>query len=128
MNLTKKQAAAMLCRAGLLAVMVLFTLTACKRSSGGTAASGEKEPVTITFRTWQPGPGDHWDRVVAAWDALNTGITIDLVHVQYSDHIQPLKVLIASGEGPDIYGIQVGAIMKEFQEFTVDIASRAVAD
>jgi ABC-type glycerol-3-phosphate transport system substrate-binding protein len=128
MNQWKKREAGVFCRTALLAATVLFTLIACNRSDSKAAASGEKEPVTITIRTWQPGPGDHWDRVMAAWEALNTGINIDLLHVQYSDHIQSLKVAIASGEGPDIYGIQVGAIMKEFQEFTVDIAPRAVAD
>jgi ABC-type glycerol-3-phosphate transport system substrate-binding protein len=127
MKLWKKQAVGILCRAGLLAFMVLFAFSACNRSGGGTAASGGKEPVTIIFRTWQPGPGGHWDEVMKDWDAKKTNIKIDLQHVDYSDHIQSLKVTMASGEGPDLLGLQVGAIMKEFQEFIVDVAPRAVA-
>jgi ABC-type glycerol-3-phosphate transport system substrate-binding protein len=128
MNLSKRQAAGTLCRAGLLAVAVLCILGACNRSgssSGGAAASAEKGPVNINFRTWNPGPSEGWDKVMAAWEAKNPNINLEILNVTYSDHVQSLKVVVASGEGPDMYGIQVGAIMKEFQEFTVDVAPKA---
>jgi ABC-type glycerol-3-phosphate transport system substrate-binding protein len=111
--------------AALLALGFSLVFAGGQQSGGRAAAPGKKEPVTITFRTWNPSPDSGWDEVMAAWDAKNTGIKVELQSVAYSDHIQSLKVLVASGEGPDLYGIQVGSIMKEFQEFTVDIAPKA---
>lgn len=110
--------------AACMTAFLLFTLAACNRS--GASASGEKGPVTITFRTWNPDMTPQgFPPAKEAWDAKNTGINVELVYMAYSDHIQSLKVVVASGEGPDLYGIEVGAIMKEFQEFTVDVAPLA---
>jgi ABC-type glycerol-3-phosphate transport system substrate-binding protein len=122
MNLLRKRAVPVL---GIILLLgaVLCGLGGCNRS-GGAAASGETGPVTITFRTWNPND-EAFAVVQQAWEAKNTNINVELVQVEYSDHIQSLKVNVASGEGPDIYGIQVGAIMKEFQEFTLDLAPKA---
>jgi hypothetical protein len=50
MNLSKRQAAGTLCRAGLLVAAVLCILGACNRSGGGAAAaSAEKGPVNISW-------------------------------------------------------------------------------
>ncbi|MDR0761162.1 MAG: extracellular solute-binding protein [Treponema sp.] len=112
------------CCTALVAAAALFTLAACNRGESKASASGEKGPVTITFRTWNPND-EAFAVVQEAWKAKNTNINVELVQSEYSDHIQSLKVNVASGEGPDIYGIQVGAIMNEFQEFTLDVASKA---
>ncbi|MDR2403291.1 MAG: extracellular solute-binding protein [Spirochaetaceae bacterium] len=124
-KMQRKRSPCALCCTALAMATVLFTLGACNRGSGGTAASGEKGPVTISFRTWNPGPGEGWDKVMAAWKAKNPNVNVEIQGVTYSDHVQSLKVVVASGEGPDLYGVQVGAIMKEFQEFTVDVAPKA---
>jgi ABC-type glycerol-3-phosphate transport system substrate-binding protein len=111
---------------GIFIVMILALALQCVFAGGGKQQSGgaADKPVNLTFRTWNPGPGEGWDKVVEAWNAKNTGSEIEIVQVAYSDHIQSLKVVVASGEGPDLYGIQTGAIMQEFSEFTVDVAPR----
>ncbi|MDR1375159.1 MAG: extracellular solute-binding protein [Treponema sp.] len=113
---------------GVVLVLIALAGSAGSAFGGGGADSGKAQgskDLTLIFRTWSPGPGTGWDKVMAAWDAKNTGIKIDQQHFAYSDHIQALKVNIASGEGPDLFGIQTGAIMQEFQEFTLDVAPKA---
>ena len=116
-----------------LSLLLLLTMVGC--TGGGspgasTDAPAEKggdaeiAPATIVFRTWNPNE-EAFIFAREEWEKLGTGIEIELMQVEYSDHIQTLKVNVASGEGPDLYGIQVGAIMKEFQEFTLDIAPKA---
>ena len=108
----------------LLALVLLTGFAGCKKS-GGTGTQGAKE-TTITFRTWNPGPGDDWDSAMALWDAKNTGIKVELQQVAYSDHFSSLKVNLASGEGPDMLGLQTGAPVEEFHEFCLDVSPRAI--
>jgi len=93
-----------------------------KAQSGGTGNQG----VTLSFRTWNP-DDNVWDKaqIAALWDAKNTGIKVELDQVAYSDHYSSLKVNLASGEGPDMMGLQVGAPLEEFKEFCLDVAPRA---
>ena len=111
-------------RKGICFAMILFLLIGGIAFSGGgqSAAQGSK---TITFRTWNPGPGEAWDSAMALWDAKNTGINVELIQVAYSDHYATLKVNLASGEGPDMMGLQTGAPIEEFREFFLDVAPRA---
>jgi ABC-type glycerol-3-phosphate transport system substrate-binding protein len=107
-----------------LLCVLIFVSCATLLFAGGGQQGGAKKPVNLTFRTWNPGPGEGWDKVMEAWNAKNTGINVELVQIAYSDHVQSLKVVVASGEGPDLYGVENGAIMEEFAEFTVDVAPR----
>jgi ABC-type glycerol-3-phosphate transport system substrate-binding protein len=111
---------------GIFIAMILALALQCVFAGGGRQQSGGAagKPVQIIFRIWNPSPGPGWDKVLEAWNARNTGIEVELVQIAYSDHIQSLKVVVASGEGPDLYGVENGAIMEEFAEFTVDVAPR----
>ncbi|MDR1904673.1 MAG: extracellular solute-binding protein [Treponema sp.] len=112
---------------GALVLTVLPIMASCNRGGNRENQITEKDKeVNLIFRTWSPSPGDEWEQTMAAWNAKKTGINVELQQFQYSDHVQALKVNIASGEGPDLYGLQTGAIMKEFQDFTLDVAPKAV--
>ena len=109
-----------------LIVLILVVLTGvlgCKRS-GGTGAQGAKE-VTLTFRTWNP-DDNVWPAPMVIWEAMNTGIKIEHQQVAYSDHYPSLKVNLASGEGPDMLGLQTGAPIEEFREFCMDVAPKSI--
>jgi ABC-type glycerol-3-phosphate transport system substrate-binding protein len=122
----KKRTLFNLCGTVLLIGAVVF-MGACQKKESASASSGQKAPVNITFRTWNPAPGEGWDIVLAEWAKVHPEITVEMLQVAYADHIQSLKVVVASGEGPDLYGIQTGAIMQEFAEFTVDVAPKMAA-
>ena len=105
----------------MLVLILLVGIAGCNKSGSGTQGSKE---VTVTFRTWNPDMAV-WDPPMALWNAMNTGIKVELQVAAYSDHYQSLKVNLASGEGPDMLGLQVGAPMEEFKEFCLDLAPKA---
>lgn len=135
-------------RMSLLLVMVMVVsciLSGCgqskttttKENSTNEAATSEKsgdtnteavengEKVTITFQTWNPGEGDAIDEIVAAFEKEHPNIDINYVYMPYTDHVQDLKIDMASGEGADVYGMQTGAQYEEFRDFQVDLTSYA---
>lgn len=129
------------CLALLLALMLVLPMVACG-GDGGTEStapeaptetgdeaaapegSEESEPIKLVFRSWNPNENSI-KPAMDAWKALNNGIEVEFQGVDYADHIQTLKVDMAAGTGPDIFGLQDGALMTEFSEFTMDISDRA---
>ena len=92
-----------------------------------TQAGGEEaaEPVTINFQTWNPGEGAAIDEVIAAFEAKYPNIKVNHVYMPYTDHVEKLKIDLASGEGADVFGMQTGATIKEFRDFEMDLTSFA---
>lgn len=82
------------------------------------------ETATLSFQSWNPN-----DTTIApameAWAALDNGIEVNFECLDYNDYLQDLKIKLAAGEGPDIFGLQDGALMKEFDEYLVDITDLA---
>ena len=62
------------------------------------AASAE-EKVHLIYQTWNPGE-DWFAAVKEDFEKKNPGIEVELVYVPYSDHIQKLKIDLATGQGP----------------------------
>lgn len=93
-------------------------------SASETDASGEA--VTLQMMAWNPDI-ELLDEAHAEWVKVNPNITVEFSRVDYTDHIQNLKIKMASGEGPDIFTVQTGSYMVEFNEFTQDIAPLAEA-
>lgn len=85
---------------------------------------GEGEPVTLQMMTWNPSI-ELLERAMEEWRALNPDIDVEFSRVDYTDHIQNLKIKMASGEGPDIFCVQTGSYMEEFNEFTLDLVPLA---
>ena len=82
-------------------------------------ATGEK--VKLTFQTWNPGEGDPIYEIIDAFELENPNIEIEYVYMPYTDHVQDLKIDMASGAGADVYGMQTGAQYLEFRDFQVDL-------
>ncbi len=99
--------------------------TADSTAQSEDSSSGSSEPVTIKFQTWNPGDGASWDELQADFEAKNPDIKIDYVYMPYSDHIEKLKVDLASGQAADVFGMQTGATIKEFRDFEMDLTSKA---
>ncbi|MDE6965111.1 MAG: ABC transporter substrate-binding protein, partial [Lachnospiraceae bacterium] len=96
--------------------------------SGDAAADGGSESgeqVTINFQTWNPGQGAPIDEVIAAFEAKYPNIKVNHVFMPYTDHVEKLKIDMASGEGADVFGMQTGATIKEFRDFEVDLTPLA---
>lgn len=98
-------------------------------SAGATDDQGDKgsskEPVTITFQTWNPGEGDAIHEIIAKFEKENPDIKVNFVYMPYTDHVEKLKVDLASGQAADVYGMQTGAAIKEFRDFEMDLTPYA---
>lgn len=105
-------------------VSMCFVMTACGEEEGKTEG-GKDGKTTITFQTWNPGEGAAIDEVIAAFEEKNPDIKINHVYMPYSDHMQKLKVDLASGGGPDVYGMQTGASLTEFRDFEMELGAYA---
>lgn len=129
-----------------LAILMAASLTAgCGSSAaqtGGSAGSeapeqsqstgkdtaqsdGTQEQVTINFQTWNPGEGAAIDEVIAAFEEKYPNIKVNHVYMPYTDHVEKLKIDLASGEGADVFGMQTGATIKEFRDFEMDLTPYA---
>src|SRR5690348_9458999 len=86
----------------ILALMLfLLLLSACGGS--GAAPSSSNGPVTINWWSWNPGDPTY-QQFVKAFNASHSDIKLVYKFQQYNDYINNLKLSMASGTGPDIFG------------------------
>lgn len=65
-------------------------------------AADSAEQVTLTFWSWLP-TLDQWDNMVEAFEAENPNIKVE--YTRSEDVEEKLKVAMASGTGPDLFGM-----------------------
>lgn len=93
-----------------------------------TAPAPSADVVTVTWWGWNPGPaapnaqpGDP-PLLVQQFNEANPNIKVEYTNYPYADYLNALKLAMVSGEGPDIVGVQAGAMLKEYDEFLLDLA------
>ena len=121
----------------LIAVLVLsgIILTACgpkvveeapaveeETAAEEPAAEAETaaEEVVVTYRSWSP-IVETTAKMVAATEAEYPGIKIEAEITDYSEYLIDLKARAASGELPDIIGLEPGALTQEYRDFLMPI-------
>ncbi|MDO4716648.1 MAG: extracellular solute-binding protein [Propionibacteriaceae bacterium] len=88
---------------------------------GGTAETPPADgTATIAFWSWNP------DEVsakpyLAAFEAAHPKIKVRHRFVQYSDYANTTQLALQSGSGPDVFGLQVGALTKQFAPLADDL-------
>ncbi|GAB2976235.1 ABC transporter substrate-binding protein [Actinotalea caeni] len=110
----RRRAAALLSLAAAAAV----TLAACG-GDGDQADSGDG-PVTLTFWSWNPS-ADNAATYIDAFEAQHEGITVEHRFIQYSDYVNTTQLALQSGSGPDVFGLQVGALTTQFAPLAEDL-------
>lgn len=132
-------------RTGLfLSVMALLLMTACGGGSNGNpsgngaggesntgsdssaANSGASDVVTVEIWGWNPSE-ENGEIYVNAFNESHTDIQIKYVRAEYNDYLYKLKLSMLSGEGPDIFGVQAGEMMMQYEEFMEDLTPYAEA-
>ncbi len=109
----------------LCALMVMtFTAFAMGGGDSGKNAAADGE-TTVVFWSWLPTVID-WDPIYEAFKAENPDINIDYIRTEQSDYFQKLQVALASGTGPDLFGLQPGAYVQQYGMFCADM--KALAD
>ncbi|HJC34393.1 MAG TPA: ABC transporter substrate-binding protein [Candidatus Mediterraneibacter faecipullorum] len=108
---------------------MLFSLSGCvasgnnKESSDGSSTS-EDGTVTLSFWSWLP-TTEQSDDMIEAFEKENPGIKIDYTRTEQDDFFEKLQVAMASGTGPDLYGMTTGPMMQQYAKFSVDMKETA---
>lgn len=85
------------------------------------AADGE---VTLSFWSWLP-TSDQSDALIEGFEKENPNIKIDYTRTEQDDFFEKLQVAMASGTGPDLYGMTTGSMMEQYAKFSVDMKETA---
>ena len=81
--------------------------------------SGEK--TVVKFQTWHPGDEEYTHAMLEKFEEEHPDIQIDYTFMPYTDHVEKLKVDLSAGDAADVYGVQTGAMYKEFRDFEEDL-------
>lgn len=93
--------------------------TAQQVASTEAAAStdnGQAEAKTITYWTWVPTDAQ-WKLCNDAFSKKYPSIKVDFWRGELPDYQKKLQVAMAAGEGPDVLGMQVGAMQKQYEKY-----------
>lgn len=88
--------------------------------------SGEK--TVVKFQTWNPGDEEYTHAMLKKFEEEHPDIQIDYTFMPYTDHVEKLKVDLSAGDAADVYGVQTGAMYKEFRDFEEDLTPYLVKE
>lgn len=88
--------------------------------------SGEK--TVVKFQTWNPGDKEYTHAMLEKFEEEHPDIQIDYTFMPYTDHVEKLKVDLSAGDAADVYGVQTGAMYKEFRDFEEDLTPYLVKE
>lgn len=99
--------------------------SAAESTAEGTEESAEAgDEITLTFWSWLP-TTDQADEMIAAFEEANPGIKIDYTRTEQDDYLEKLQVAMASGTGPDLFGLTTGTVAEQYAPFAEDMSSLA---
>lgn len=93
-------------------------------TSTGEAASAGDEQVTLTFWSWLP-TTIQWEEMVVAFEEQYPNIKIDYIRTEQDDFMEKLQVAMASGTGPDLFGLSTGTMATQYAPFVADMSELA---
>ncbi|MBW7882402.1 MAG: extracellular solute-binding protein [Caldilineaceae bacterium] len=93
-------------------------------TTAGEAEAGAAQTV-VTFRSWSP-IQETTAKMIAAFEAANPDIKIEPNITNYPEYLIDLKTKAASGDMPDIIGLEPGALTQEYRDFLMPLQDCAV--
>lgn len=116
---------------------ILASLTTITMSIGALAGCGDSagskdeglgtadKPVTLNFWGWQP-VQDQWGKIEAKWNEENPNIKINMWrNADQAEYEKKLRTAIAGGEGPDVFAINSGSMVSQYDKFAEDMTKLA---
>jgi raffinose/stachyose/melibiose transport system substrate-binding protein len=110
-----------------LILVLLFCAGAMLFAGGKSETSKSTDGKTkIVFWTWLPRE-DHWDQILyPAFKAEYPDIEVEFWRTaEQSDYLKKLQVGISSGTGPDVFALQPGSLVNQYQRFAEPMDSLA---
>lgn len=114
------------CMALLTAALMATSLVGCGNggNSGKDTEAASGDDVTLTFWSWLP-TNDQSEEMIEQFEKENPNIHIDYTRTEQDDFFEKLQVAMASGTGPDLYGMTTGSMMEQYAKFSVDMKETA---
>ena len=88
------------------------------------ASAGQQEEVVIEFLSWSP-IVETTNKMIAATESKYPGIKIKADITNYPEFLVDLKVRAASGNIPDLIGLEPGALTQEYRDFLMPLQDYA---
>ena len=80
--------------------------------------------VTLTYWSWLP-TVEQSETMIADFEKANPDIKIDYIRTEQDDYFEKLQVAMASGTGPDLFGLTTGPMARQYAPFTEDMKGLA---
>lgn len=112
--------------AALTAAAMVMSMAGCgaEKEEPLNEASSEESQVTLSFWSWLP-TNDQSEELIAEFEKENPNIKIDYTRTEQDDFFEKLQVAMASGTGPDLYGMTTGSMMEQYAKFSADMKETA---
>ena len=81
----------------------------------------DADQVTLSFWSWLP-TTDQSEEMIAEFEKQNPDIKIDYTRTEKSDYFEKLQVAMASGTGPDLFGLTTGTMTEQYAPFAEDMS------
>ncbi len=108
------------------ALLMVMSMTGCgstnEENKEGTKVKDDQ--ITLSFWSWLP-TNDQSDELIKGFEKENPDIKIDYTRTEQEDFFEKLQVAMASGTGPDLYGMTTGSMMKQYAKFSVNMKDTA---
>ena len=88
--------------------------------------SGEK--TVVKFQTWNPGTEEYVGEMIDKFEEEHPDIEVQHIYMPYTAHVEKLKVDLSAGDAADVFGVQTGAMYKEFRDFEEDLTPYLVKE
>lgn len=108
----------------LLAATMVVSLAGCGSGAKEESTKTEDGKTKVTFWSWLP-TNDQSEEMIAAFEEQNPDIEIEYTRTEQVDFFEKLQVAMASGTGPDLYGMTTGSMMEQYSKFSVDMKETA---
>lgn len=110
----------------LTATAMIMGMAGCGNGKDEAKNEGSSEDgqVTLSFWSWLP-TNDQSEELIEGFEKENPDIKIDYTGTEQDDFFEKLQVAMASGTGPDLYGMTTGSMMEQYAKFSVDMKETA---
>lgn len=110
----------------LTATAMIMGMAGCGNGKDEAKNEGSSEDgqVTLSFWSWLP-TNDQSEELIEGFEKENPDIKIDYTRTEQDDFFEKLQVAMASGTGPDLYGMTTGSMMEQYAKFSVGMKETA---
>lgn len=109
----------------LLTLLLAVVVTGCGSSKGASDSEKSKDgKEKVVFWSWQP-TDKQMAKLKPAFEKKYPDIELEYWRGELPDYQKKLQVAMASGEGPDLIGVQTGAMLNQYSKLLEPLDSVA---